>query len=33
MGAETVALRLAKGKDGPIITENENVRLDAVLEM
>ena len=32
MGAKTVVLRLAKGKDGPIITENGNVILDAVFE-
>lgn len=30
MGAETVELRLAKGKDGPVITENGNVILDAI---
>lgn len=29
MGAENVVLRLAKGKDGPIITEKGNVILDA----
>ena len=29
MGAETVELRLAKGKDGPVITENGNFILDA----
>lgn len=29
MKAESVVLRLAKGKDGPVITENENVILDA----
>ena len=30
MGAESVILRLAKGKDGPIITEEGNVILDTV---
>ena len=30
MGAENVTLRLAKGKDGPVITECGNVILDAV---
>lgn len=30
IGAETVVLRLAKGKDGPVITESGNVILDAV---
>jgi ribose 5-phosphate isomerase A len=30
MGAESVTLRLAKGKDGPVITEYGNVILDAV---
>ncbi len=30
MGAESCILRLAKGKDGPIITENGNFILDAV---
>lgn len=30
MGAESVTLRLAKGKDGPVITEKENIILDAV---
>ena len=30
MGAESVVLRLAKGKDGPVITEKGNVILDAV---
>lgn len=30
MGAESVILRLAKGKDGPIITESGNVILDVV---
>ena len=30
MGAESVVLRLAKGKDGPIITENGNFVLDSV---
>lgn len=29
MGAEDVVLRLAKGKDGPVITEHSNVILDA----
>lgn len=29
MGAEDVVLRLAKGKDGPVITEHGNVILDA----
>lgn len=29
MGAEDVILRLAKGKDGPVITEHGNVILDA----
>lgn len=29
MGAESVVLRLAKGKDGPVITESGNVILDA----
>lgn len=29
MGAESVVLRLAKGKDGPVITEYGNVILDA----
>lgn len=29
MGAENVVLRLAKGKDGPVITEKGNVILDA----
>lgn len=31
LGAEEVILRLAKGKDGPIITEKGNVILDTVL--
>lgn len=30
MGAESIVLRLAKGKDGPIITEHGNVILDTV---
>lgn len=30
MGAESICLRLAKGKDGPIITENGNFILDTV---
>ncbi|MCI8352873.1 MAG: ribose 5-phosphate isomerase A [Clostridia bacterium] len=30
MGAESITLRLAKGKDGPVITEAGNVILDAV---
>ena len=30
MGAESVTLRLAKGKDGPVVTEMGNVILDAV---
>lgn len=30
MGAETCILRLAKGKDGPVITENGNFILDTV---
>lgn len=30
MGAESIMLRLAKGKDGPIITENGNLILDTV---
>lgn len=30
MGAESITLRLAKGKDGPVITESGNVILDAV---
>lgn len=30
MGAESVILRLAKGKDGPVLTENGNVILDTV---
>ena len=30
MGAEGITLRLAKGKDGPVITENGNVILDTV---
>ena len=30
MGAESCILRLAKGKDGPVITENGNFILDAV---
>lgn len=30
MGAESVTLRLAKGKDGPVVTENGNVILDTV---
>jgi ribose 5-phosphate isomerase A len=30
LGAQTVTLRLAKGKDGPVITECGNVILDAV---
>ena len=30
MGAESIVLRLAKGKDGPIITENGNVILDVI---
>ena len=30
MGAESVILRLAKGKDGPIITESGNIILDVV---
>ncbi len=29
MGAEDVVLRLAKGKDGPVITEHGNIILDA----
>lgn len=29
MGAESIVLRLAKGKDGPVITESGNVILDA----
>ena len=28
LGAEKITLRLAKGKDGPVITENNNVILD-----
>lgn len=31
LGAESVTLRLAKGKDGPVITESGNVILDAVI--
>lgn len=31
MGAESVTLRLAKGKDGPVITEQGNVILDTVI--
>lgn len=30
IGAESITLRLAKGKDGPVITENGNVILDTV---
>lgn len=30
MGAESVQMRLAKGKDGPIITESSNIILDVV---
>ncbi len=30
MGAESVILRLAKGKDGPVVTERGNVILDVV---
>lgn len=30
MGAEDVILRLAKGKDGPVITEHGNVILDSI---
>lgn len=30
LGAESIDLRLAKGKDGPIITENGNLILDAI---
>lgn len=30
MGAESITLRLAKGKDGPVVTESGNVILDAV---
>lgn len=30
MGAESIELRLAKGKDGPVITEQGNVILDAI---
>lgn len=30
MGAESIILRLAKGKDGPVITEKGNVILDTV---
>lgn len=30
MGAENVTMRLAKGKDGPVITEEGNIILDAV---
>lgn len=30
MGAESIILRLAKGKDGPVITESGNVILDTV---
>ena len=30
MGAEAVTLRLAKGKDGPVMTESSNVILDVV---
>lgn len=30
MGAESITLRLAKGKDGPVVTENGNVILDTV---
>ncbi|MDR0978803.1 MAG: ribose 5-phosphate isomerase A [Lachnospiraceae bacterium] len=30
LGAESVTLRLAKGKDGPIITENGNLILDTI---
>jgi ribose 5-phosphate isomerase A len=29
LGADSLALRLAKGKDGPVITENGNLLLDA----
>lgn len=31
LGAESVILRLAKGKDGPVITEKGNVILDTVI--
>lgn len=31
MGAESVTLRLAKGKDGPVVTEDGNVILDTVI--
>lgn len=30
MGAENVTMRLAKGKDGPVLTESGNIILDAV---
>lgn len=30
MGAETITLRLAKGKDGPVVTESGNIILDTV---
>ena len=30
MGAEEITLRLAKGKDGPVVTERGNIILDAV---
>ena len=30
MGAKSVVLRLAKGKDGPVITENGNIILDVI---
>ncbi len=32
MGASDITLRLAKGKDGPVITENGNVILDAIFK-
>ena len=32
MGAEKVTLRLAKGKDGPVITESNNIILDAIFK-
>lgn len=32
MGAEKVSLRLAKGKDGPVITESNNIILDAIFK-
>ncbi|MCI9015634.1 MAG: ribose 5-phosphate isomerase A [Clostridia bacterium] len=32
MGAESVTLRLAKGKDGPVITEGQNVILDVIFK-